>query len=430
MFKMNSVEFLQNTGQFIFIDSNSLIHGKNIESWLQINPEYLFLLTNNIAGKPEDLVKFVQNTDTIAGINKDNIIEAKEWISYYKSLIPSLSYPVTFNYSLLDINILKNNIMKELNITPNFETIPNILNKLFHLYDQEFFNNRITKIIEEKNIKLDFCYNEKMTKTGGRCSKHKDEYKISISQQIILNTFKNGEKCHISNGLECSNRLECLMNIFEHELIHFIIQITHGHIKADPIYKSHGKLFKQLVYTYFGHTETKHSLLHNLEKVGKKEDFKLDDIVTYKNKNGEMCTGKIIKLNPKRAIIGNHSVPYTILKHSTKNIEIPKETNKTVLFNVGDIVSYTINGITETNKILKVNSKTYNVGKYRISHSLARNPTNLETCSNAKTRNDFYVGQLVSFQTNNGETIKGNITKLNPSKAVIGNYSVPYFMLN
>jgi len=378
------------TDLFILIDKNiqakTLVHGRNIQLLLTKNPEWIFVLDYNIFGTPQDIADYlyINNLDNnIFGIDKSNI--NKEWINYFNSFPLDLSYSNIICYSLDEINLLRNKIFIKLNTAENFDIVPNILEHLFQLYDEVFFANQITQLIAEKSIELTFCYNNKMTKTGGRCSKYQNKYKISISQQIILNTFKNNEKCHISNGLECYNRLECLMNIFEHELIHFIIQILHGHIKGDPIYKSHGKYFRKLVYAYFGHTETKHSLLHNLEKAGKREHFQIGDIVTYKIKDGTSINGIISKLNPKRAVIGNHCVPYTILKHSDINITnfVPTKFNTSDTnikdvgkkFTVGDIISYEINGMIETSKILKVNSKTYNVGKYNISHSLAKIPT-------------------------------------------------------
>jgi hypothetical protein len=66
--------------------------------------------------------------------------------------------------------------------------------------------------------------------------------------------------------LLCKNRLECFQIVFEHELIHFLMmawgydaKVTNGAAKAH--YCSHGTMFKELVKTYFGHTDVKHRLL-------------------------------------------------------------------------------------------------------------------------------------------------------------------------
>jgi hypothetical protein len=440
-YSVEYLDYLKSTGQFILVDKSvlTLVHGRNIVCYLQQHTDWIFVLNYMIVGTPSDVSQCLNNsscdTSSIFGIDVVNVNapEALEWINYFKQMFPSLSYPVSFDYRPTDISVMKNSLMQELNINHNFITMPDILGKVFNLYDKIYFNNELNNIIRKNGVELKFAYSDKLTKTGGHCSKHKNSYKITISRVVILSTFTNGEKCHVSNGLQCSSRLECLLNIFEHELIHFVIQITKGHIKSDPIYKSHGKFFRALVNAYFGHTETKHSLLHNLDKVGKREEFNVGDTVTFKSKSGDYVVGKISKLNPKRAVVDKYSVPYTILKHSDSQVTVNTSPivsqpikNK---FKVGDIISYTMNGVTETNKILRVNEKTYSVGKYRIHHSNARIPKDNETCSTVKTAKDFYVGQVVTFQNKKGQIITDKIIKINPSKAKLSNYLVPYHML-
>ena len=47
-----------------------------------------------------------------------------------------------------------------------------------------------------------------------------------------------------------------------------------------------------------------------------------------------------------------------------------------------------------------------------------------------KIKDDFHVGQNVTFiSTKTGETITGPIKKLNPTRAIILNFTVPYKIL-
>jgi ribosomal protein L35AE/L33A len=373
--------------------------------------------------------------------------------------IPNLSYPVKSSYNEKHISYLRQLIHDDINRrylggNGNFEIIPNILEELLKLYDDLFFKKQLSEMITKDKIQLSLGYSDKLTKTGGYCDREGCVYNIKLSQPIIMGTFRRGEKSHTSNGLQCHDRLECLMNVFEHELIHFIIGITHGHIKGDPIYKAHGLYFQQLMKAFFGHTEFKHSLTRNIDKPGKREDFKLGDHVSFESNNGEIITGTIEKLNPKRAIIGTYSVPYTLVRHATET-EIQKYTQtkevdvlvtkistlnvKDKPLNIGDIVSYEIKGKLSTGRISQINPKTYVIGNYKVSKQIVRHANEIEknifllspAAIPEKTRADFHLGQTVKFtNSKTKQTITGIIEKLNPTRAVIGQYMVPYNMLS
>jgi hypothetical protein len=361
---------------------------------------------------------------------------------------PNLSYPVKSKYTSNYITFLRNKIHNTITTdylfgNPNFTKAPNVLNKLFDLYDLLFFKNTLKELINKHKVKLDVTYNSRLSVTGGFCKHTGSCYTIEIADSVILGTFQKGEKLHMAGGLNCYNRLECLMAIFEHELIHFIIGITHGHVKGDPIYKSHGKYFKSLLFAYFGQTETKHSLLLTIDIPGKKEDFKVGDIVSFTSRKRGLITGKIIKMNPQKAIVGQFSVRYAFLKHAsetdinTVQVSVPTVVNPHN-FKIGDIVSYAVKGETYTSKVIKVNAKTYTLDQHKISHILAT-PATKEQCNKYSEQqksspkqlssNDFRVGQKVQFKSKTGEIVVGTIDKLNPKRAVVGRYAVPYQML-
>ncbi|CAH6419910.1 Hypothetical protein HVR_LOCUS984 [uncultured virus] len=392
---------------------------------------------------------------------------------------PNLSYPVLSNYSDNYINYLRQTIhqtlgQQYLGNNPNFEIPPNILQVMFTLYDDLFFKKQLTEIMARNHIQLNMVYGDKLTKTGGYCDRNGCVFTIKLSSPIILNTFRKGEKFHISNGLQCYDRLACLMNVFEHELIHFLIEIVHGHTKGDPIYKSHGIFFQQLMRSYFGHTEFRHTLNKNIETPGKREDFRVGDYVTYQSKKGAMVTDRVNQLNPKTADVGKMRVPYPLLRlatveETTKATPTVDElgiqlgtlnlgpttspTTPTIThttspttptinqrgFREGDIISYTSKGQVTTGRISKVNVKTYSIGKYNVPMTMVRAATDdernrflrsPEAGVVEKTRADFYTGQTVQFTSSKtGQVVTGIIEKLNPARAVISGYTVPYAML-
>jgi len=92
-----------------------------------------------------------------------------------------------------------------------------------------------------------------------------------------------------------------------------------------------------------------------------------------------------------------------------------------------------------TDRIIKINPRTYVVGKYKATHGLVRHATASEQTSFLqspqaevvrKTKNDFYLGQPVEFTSSKtGLVVRGTIKKLNPTKAIVDDYKVPYAML-
>ena len=378
---------------------------------------------------------------------------------------PNLSYPVRSRYSqgYIDHNrkLIHDAITRDyLGGNPNFEEAPNVLAVLFSYYDKFFFDGQLTRIMTEKKARISFDITSRLTKSAGYCTVEGCEYTIKISRPVILGTFRKGEKFQKSNGIQCYDRLECLMNVFEHELTHFVVDITHGHTSRDRIYSDHGLYFRELVGAYFGHTKYKHELIGRAEVPGNRENFRVGDLVTYRSNKGDMVTGFIDKLNPKRAVIGNKAVPYSLIQpvdaeqrfsEAVNNLTISvnrhnpsrkKETPQTTddrAFKVGDIL--TVNGKKGpvTDRLTKINPKTYDIGGVRAYHSLARRATQAEidrflqspqAKRVIKTRDDFYLGQQAEFtESKTGRVITGHITKLNPTRAVIQGYNVPYSML-
>ena len=61
------------------------------------------------------------------------------------------------------------------------------------------------------------------------------------------------------NGLHCFDRLECYINLFQHEIVHLLIAIfctKNGYGMG-----GHTVMFRNIAFNLFGHTEYKHFLL-------------------------------------------------------------------------------------------------------------------------------------------------------------------------
>lgn len=206
---------------------------------------------------------------------------------------------------------------KEFNGRPNFERLTDDdVRAVFDLYDAVFFDHQIKKMANEKNASIDFevTKSEKAT-TAGRCRRKGCEYILSfpngLYQQLFSSSSTRGRALDLA-GWTCSDRLECLMIIFEHEVVHLLMMLWgyDGKVKSGAgkkIYSSHGALYQCMVKYYFGHTEYTHSLLNNDPSLGprvKKETAKVGMRVQYKSRvKNRIVTGTIRKINPSKAKI-------------------------------------------------------------------------------------------------------------------------------
>lgn len=86
----------------------------------------------------------------------------------------------------------------------------------------------------------------------------RNRYKLNVSPMITAGKASVG-------GLQCKSQLECLQMVVEHELAHIILMETHYDLSGEKqydqeIYGSHGKLFREVVAKFFGHTDVVHEI--------------------------------------------------------------------------------------------------------------------------------------------------------------------------
>jgi hypothetical protein len=109
---------------------------------------------------------------------------------------------------------------------------------LYRLYDQLFFTTALQPLVMEKTGRpLALKVSGAMTSSGGRTLRvrHRDRagiththYEIAISARLLFNSFKDNDRpIHVSGQL-CADRLDAMMRIMEHELVHLIEMLTFG----------------------------------------------------------------------------------------------------------------------------------------------------------------------------------------------------------
>lgn len=131
---------------------------------------------------------------------------------------------------------------------------------LFDLYDRLVFENQIREKVQLDNVNLNFYAKPRTSGPGGITGTFENEVYIDIAPNVLNSIFKR-------RTVQCKDRLECLMLIMEHQIIH-LLMILWGFSSLSPteeprleeIYGVHGKLFQCLLDTYFGHKDFNHDL--------------------------------------------------------------------------------------------------------------------------------------------------------------------------
>jgi hypothetical protein len=117
----------------------------------------------------------------------------------------------------------------------NFTAIsPVDLQLLFDLYDAAFFDGLLGAMLRGSPSELTFRFSRRMTSAAGTTTFRRmrtaggkagtppvvDRYEITISIVILFNNFGAIERPVAVGGVVCSDRLEALQRVFEHELLH------------------------------------------------------------------------------------------------------------------------------------------------------------------------------------------------------------------
>lgn len=129
------------------------------------------------------------------------------------------------------------------------------LRQLVCEYDRLFFDNRLFEALNHQKTALNVQIGGIRLKKGdaGCCAYAGDVCTIHLHPGLA--ELKIGaDGCEDVNGIECKDVLDCVQLVFEHELIHMLIQVFLR------LKESHGRNFKSLAAGLFGHPLFTHTI--------------------------------------------------------------------------------------------------------------------------------------------------------------------------
>lgn len=163
----------------------------------------------------------------------------------------------------------------------------------FLLYDKLFFQSAFKWLIEVGKIKFNITFEEEVIseKTGEGVVANGGGNRLRVSRKFFRDLFRKESKFKNSTFV-CYDRLECILNTFEHEMVHVYQSFYDIGGFNDPTNNFHGPRFVRLNKNIFGIPFTTASdtfddvaiTPERIEKIAK--TLKKGQRVQYRNKGG------------------------------------------------------------------------------------------------------------------------------------------------
>ena len=152
--------------------------------------------------------------------------------------------------------------------SPNFSAFhPQDLARMVQAYDNYFLGGACYAALSGRSLKFHLA--PRLTRAGGltKWTKRRDrktgmiseDFEISVSSHLLFQTFKGEQREVKVVGLPCSNRLEAMQKIVEHELVHLCETLAWQGSSCK------GQRFQTIATRIFGHVEHTHRLVTTAE---------------------------------------------------------------------------------------------------------------------------------------------------------------------
>lgn len=182
--------------------------------------------------------------------------------------------------------------------TPNFlRAAPHDLRHLFELYDAHFFDSALKKRL---TTPCTVTFSGRLRASGGMTYRSRRggvaSYRIAISAGLLFDNFKDADVTHVVAGVDCSDRLDALMRIMEHELLHLYEYLVFGRSNCAA------KRFQSLARDLFGHTAHRHSLPTARQRTLKQTTLRPGAAVTFVH-DGRTVRGMVNRITRRATVL-------------------------------------------------------------------------------------------------------------------------------
>ncbi len=177
---------------------------------------------------------------------------------------------------------------------------------LVAMYDREFFGGWLMPAVKEKtSLPLLFRLSSTMTRAGGKTSRYRrrahgggicTRYEIAVASRMLFMTFRDVQRDVAVGGLPCSDRLDALQRILEHEIIHLAEMLAWDESSCS------GPRFRKLARDIFGHTEKWHFLVTAREHAAVAHGIRVGETVEF-DFDGRRRVGRVNRVHRRATVL-------------------------------------------------------------------------------------------------------------------------------
>ena len=183
--------------------------------------------------------------------------------------------------------------------SPDFKSIAlSDLETIYQLYDHYFFSGLVSKTLG--STPLEFELSGRLTRSAGKTVYYRAPSKrflIGVSTTLLFGCFtEEDHRSIVCSGIVCHDRLDALLRVMEHELVHLIEFVLWGKSSCAR------QRFHSISLRTFAHTKNVHSMITPVEKArqqlgitsGVKVSFTID---------GRALTGVVNRVTKRATVL-------------------------------------------------------------------------------------------------------------------------------
>jgi hypothetical protein len=165
------------------------------------------------------------------------------------------------------------------------------LRRMTMLYDREFFDSQLLKLIGRERLR--FGFSSRMTRVAGKLITHYTKrrkrllplrkpvptddrkFEMVLSSTLLFQAFNDVDRPIVVTGVRCTDRLEAMQRVCEHELVHLLEMYLWNDSSCS------GPRFQGIAQRYFLHTEHRHDLITQSERAARNFDIRVGSVVRF-----------------------------------------------------------------------------------------------------------------------------------------------------
>lgn len=202
-------------------------------------------------------------------------------------------------YTIGQQTVARSRVMKG----PNFSmTTTGDLQTMAEMYDEFFLGGHCLQLA--RHFGLQFRWSHRMTINGGktvrtvhkRLGAERVSYEIVLSAPLLFQTFSDLQRPIRVTGILCTNRLQAMQRIMEHELIHLVEMLVWENSCCAA------SRFQSMAARLFGHTEHKHDLVTQQERADQKFNIRVGTRVKFRYE-GQLRVGTVNRITRRATVL-------------------------------------------------------------------------------------------------------------------------------